>query len=209
MRSRMPAGLEGHCPRCFLRKDWCICSEIPTIKTKTRYIIVRHHKEIMRSSNTGRLAALALQNHELLTYGQRDEPLDPSLFEREDIWLLFPKQKDGEVLEDDGPYPTLPPKHIVVLDGTWRQARRMAKRIPPLNSIPKIMIPTPTTFPERLRKAPHEWSLSTIEAIARSIEFFESEEKARQLDELFSLFVQHFKAQRGWKEKLPSFSKGM
>ena len=204
-RSRTVPDLAGHCPQCFLRTKYCICSEVPRIETETNYIILRHNKEIMKSSNTGRIASLALTKYELLDYGGRDQVFDPNILQREDIWLLFPKQYDGKKLEDHAEYPTSPPKHLIVLDGTWRQARRMVNRIEILRKIPKLMLPTPQTFPERLRKAPHLWTLSTIETIARSIELFEDREKAELLDKLFALFVKNFKEQRGWNQRLPSF----
>ncbi len=50
------------CPRCLLQQRVCLCAEIPTVATQTRVVIVRHHTEQHRSSNTGRLAHLALPN---------------------------------------------------------------------------------------------------------------------------------------------------
>jgi len=40
----------------------CLCASIPEVATRTQVIILRHHTERMRTSNTGRLAHLALPN---------------------------------------------------------------------------------------------------------------------------------------------------
>jgi len=194
MRSATPFDLIGYCPKCFFREKWCICEKIPTIHTDISFLILRHTKEVMKSSNTGRLAHLALPNSQLLTYGERGKPFVPSTVCGEDTWLLFATNDNEEIL----PLPK-PPKKVLVLDGTWRQARRMFYRMPEIRNLPRIGLPKITDIPERIRTPHQEWMMSTVEAIARTIELYDSAEKAKQLDELFAYMVQQFRLQRGWE----------
>ena len=58
---------ETRCPRCLFVP--CLCADIPIVPTRTRVVIVRHHLERWRASNTGRLAALALPNSTVIDHG--------------------------------------------------------------------------------------------------------------------------------------------
>src|ERR1043165_1680008 len=82
-----PVGVD-RCPRCLLQQRVCLCSEVPTIATRTRVVIVRHHLERFRSSNSGRLANLALTNSEIIDHGGAGGPATPSA--REGAGRLFP-----------------------------------------------------------------------------------------------------------------------
>ena len=51
---------EGRCVRCWLRVDFCICPGIVPTQTRTQLVLIRHWREARKSSNTGRIAGLAL-----------------------------------------------------------------------------------------------------------------------------------------------------
>src|SRR5688572_7671171 len=88
--AQRPEDLE-RCVRCLLQRRVCVCAEIPRIATRTRIVIVRHISERWRSSNSGRAAALALENCELHEHGDRDAPLDAAVLDRPGSWLVFPE----------------------------------------------------------------------------------------------------------------------
>ena len=62
------------CPRCLFPRRVCLCADIPTVTTRTRVVIVRHHLERWRASNSGRLAHLALPNSAIVDHGGHDGP---------------------------------------------------------------------------------------------------------------------------------------
>ena len=164
------------CQRCLYQR--CLCDEVPTVITRTRVVIVRHHRELHRSSNTGRLAHLALPNSEIVEHGGLDgtattlPPLDGA-------WLLFP--------EGSTPSPAEPPKQLVVLDATWSQARRMFRKLDALRGLPILRLPPGPMAAGRLRNAPGPGMVSTIEAIARALQHLEG--VGSELDELFAVAV--------------------
>jgi DTW domain-containing protein YfiP len=178
--------MSAACQRCLFQR--CLCSEIPTIVTRTRVVIVRHHLERHRSSNTGRLAHLALPNSEIVDHGGRRleahdggglggvavlPPLDGA-------WLLFP--------EGDHGVPAEPPKQLVVLDATWSQARRMFRKIAALRGLPILRLPPGPMAASRLREAPGPGMVSTIEAIARALVQLEGT-GGDELERLFQVAV--------------------
>lgn len=193
MRSTTPKDLSGHCQRCLLRLEICICASLPRVKTRTKVLIVQHVTELRLTSNTGRLAALALPNACIQSYGG-GEPFDGSVLLAEPAALLYSAAASGR----SGAAPELPPiSKLVVLDGSFRQARRMYKRIEALRLLPELALPAPVVVPHRLRQPPHEAGMSTLEAIAHAIALLEGPEVAAPLHALQADFVQRMDALRG------------
>ncbi len=183
-----------HCARCALPKLACVCSVLPVIANRTRVTIVRHHSERFRSSNTGRLAGLALANCEVLDYGAPDsvgglhaahavelQPLAGAM-------LLFPT---GEV-QTCAPVPL--PTQLIVLDATWSQARRMWQKLQVLRGLPTLRLPEVAVAAPRMRKSPGPGHVSTIEAIAAALRLLEGEAIAAPLETLFAQAVDHMRA---------------
>ena len=171
------------CQRCNLPLHLCLCAEIPRVETRTRILLLQHLVENRKKSNTGRLAALALANSRLLTYGAPGESLDIALLSEPGTWLLFP---DGPTAPPDAP----PPRQLVVLDGSWSQTRRMTQRIPALRTLPRLVLPPPPPGMLRLREPTHPSGMSTLDAIARAVAMLEGPEAAAPLERLAALRVQ-------------------
>ena len=173
----------GHerCEHCLFQRRVCVCAEIPTIATRTRIVIVRHHSERHRSSNSGRLAHRALPNSVVVEHGGVAGPaVLPPL---EGAWLLYPQ---GESLASA---PEPPPRQLVVLDATWSQARRMYRKLDALRGLPVLRLPDEPMPAARLRESPGEGRVSTIEAIARALRLLEGDPPARALERVFDLAV--------------------
>jgi len=159
---------------------------VPAVATRTRVVIVRHHLERHRSSNSGRLAALALRNCELIEHGGAAGPA--TLPDLAGAWLLFP---EGEPTTRR---PEPPPRQLVVLDATWSQARRMYRKIGALRGLPMLRLPDVPVAAARLRAAPGPGRVSTIEAIAEALRLLEGDDVAEPLHGLFALAVQRARA---------------
>jgi len=172
----------GRCARCLYRLEWCLCGAIPTLETRTRIVVVRQHSERFRSSNTGRLAHLALVNSALCDVGGPERrPFELAAAEP-DAWLLFP---EGE------PRTTAPepcPGTVIALDASWPAARRMRQKLPGLQGR-RMMALAPVAAVARMRKAPHATHVSTIEAIAGVLRLLGEPVAADALDRLFELAV--------------------
>ncbi|XXF80353.1 DTW domain-containing protein [Myxococcaceae bacterium GXIMD 01537] len=190
MRSRTPEDLAGRCPRCYLPTALCLCAEVTPVPTRTEFVVIRHSKEKEKSTNTVRMAALALPRCRVLTYGALDEPFDSSGLDGPDTWVLFPGTSQPA---PDAP----PPRRLVVVDGSWAQARRMVQRIPELRRLPGLALPPPPPNTRRLRRPPHPEGMSTLEAMAGALALLEGEEAARPLYALHELMVDRVLESRG------------
>jgi len=195
VRSRTDPALPGRCPRCWLVRPYCVCAQIPALAPPVELVIVRHHAEARRSSGTARLALLAIPGARLVECGADLDVASTALAERfaaapGSTWLLFP---DGGASAAPAPAP----RRLVVLDGTWREARRMLRRLPALHPLPRLALPAAPPPPLRLRRAPSAESRSTLEAIADALALLGDEGSARALHELYRRFAEQGLRARG------------
>ena len=177
-----PRGID-RCLRCFLRAPRCLCAGLPRIATRTRVLILRHMMERWKPSNSARLVALALSNARLADHGASDNlaELDDFMSEVEapDTWLLWP---DGERAAPGC-------RRLVVVDGSWSQARRMVQRIPQLRALPRLSVAGSIGRGERLRRAPAEGALSTAEAVAAALAALGEDDAALELEAVRAQWV--------------------
>jgi DTW domain-containing protein len=190
MRSRTLPDLPGRCRACILPERICLCAEVPRIETKTRIFLIRHWKETLKSTNTARLAALALPNLSMRPYGAPDAPFDEDGVPTEDTWVLFP---DGGARE----VPSPPPRTLIVVDGTWKQARRIVHHVPKLRAMPRLALPPPLPGTRRLRQPPHADGMSTVEAIAQALFLLEGPQVSEPLHALHRLHMERILNCRG------------
>ena len=162
---------------------------IPTVITRTKFLILRHIYEAERPSNTGRLVALAMPNARIIPCGGGTRiglsPIDDEFLQIPGTWLLWP---DGTDTQPDMPDLT-PPDRVVVLDATWQQARRLYSSMPVLRGLPRLVLPEPKQYRERLREQHRSDGMSTIEAVAAAVTKIEGAESARPLEMLYDELV--------------------
>ena len=185
-----PVPAASHCPRCFLRRELCLCAEVVTVATRTRFLILRHVREAVRATNTGRMAALALRSCTLRNVGQPGPRLCEPLLSLPRTWVLFPDTGSA-------PPPGEVPQQLVVLDGSWSQARRMLHRIPALHRMPRLALPAPAVTPQRMRRGRLREGMSTLEAMAHAVAALEGEATAAPLHALHTLMVDRVLTSRG------------
>jgi DTW domain-containing protein YfiP len=145
-----------------------------------------HRAEHRKSTNTGRLVALALQGVEIRLLGDRDAAPPPPLPEGRRL-LLFPCAEARELSPEDG---RGAPVVLLVPDGNWNQARRIARRDPDARGAEPVTLPPGAPSRYALRRAPHEGAVSTLEAVARALGVLEGEEIEQALTVLLDVFVE-------------------
>ena len=149
---------------------------MPRLETRARFVLLRHAAEIPRPTNTARWAALALPQARLLDYALPGQRFDDTPLRGESTWVLFPSPGPATL-------PAEPPRRIVVLDGTWAQARRMLQRIPALRTLPRLSLPPPAVR-RRLRRPTMVGGMSTLEAVAGALRLLGEPEAAAALEAL-------------------------
>ncbi|TLX57176.1 DTW domain-containing protein [Stutzerimonas nosocomialis] len=155
------------CARCQRPLAHCLCVLIPSVPSRTAVLILQHPSEAGHALNTARLAALGLQRAELWV-GERFEALADVLDAHgAGARLLFPGE-GAQTLVEPWPQPAQT-SLLVVPDGTWRKARKLLYLNPPLTELPRVALPQGMQSRYRVRKAPAEGALSTVEAIVHAL----------------------------------------
>ena len=171
----------------------CFCDAIRAIPTRLHIVIVRHVRELWRSSNTGRIAAMALDNCTLLDFGAIDPAGAPLAL---DVAPLV--TAGARVLAPGVPGPVDGVDTLFVLDGTWSQVRSMRARLAPLTGMPALAIPVGVAAARRMRRGNEPDQLATMEAIAAALDVVGEPEPARELRALFDVMAERMTDLRGF-----------
>jgi DTW domain-containing protein YfiP len=190
------------CASCFFVPARCICSQIRTAPPwRHKVVVLMHLKELYTASNTGKLARLCLPGAECLCRGlQEDElRLETLLGEYEGrTVVLFPSQ--AAVPAEQHPLHEGPARLIVVLDGTWRQAKRLQRGVP--LSVPRIKVLPEIASTFQCRKyalandESNEQRVCTIEALALLLRPHFAGAATALLDS-FAVLMQSYQLQHG------------
>lgn len=169
----------------------CLCASIPTIEVATRLVLVAHHREVDKPTATGPLALLALPNAELHVHGTKDAAIDLRHLHEvgRRVLVLFPADDARELspaLLAEDPRPVT----LVVPEGSWRQAARLARRVPGLDTAETVVLPPGPPSRYRLRREPRADGLATLEAIARAYGVLEGPAVRRSLEALLDRAVE-------------------
>ncbi len=194
--SRFKTGVDRRCPVCRLAQHLCLCDQLFTLPTRVRVLMLRHYKEVHKGSNSARLVDLVLPNCTIRDYGARDSSLELEGLAGPGVALLFPS--------DGGK--TLPPAKVstlVVVDGTWSQARRMMNRIPGLVTLPRLDVAMHATDRIRMRRSPVPGRVSTAEAVAYALDLLEGPGTGDSLMALYETQVERVWQARGRMDGVP------
>jgi DTW domain-containing protein YfiP len=162
------------CGRCRRPSSVCYCAALPRIDTTTRVVILQHPRERDMPIGTARMASLCLPQAELHVGIRWDgsAPLARALGDpaRPPI-LLYPGPGARDILRDPPPGPVT----LVMVDGTWSQAKTVVRDNPVLQALPRYAFATPEPSQYRIRREPRAEYVSTIEALMHVLGVLEGE----------------------------------
>ncbi len=196
---------EGPCPPCSgcgLPTKICVCTLAPRLKRPTRVAVIMHVAERRKSSNTGRLVPLAWSNSFIAYRGMKDRPTDTQGMIPDGYQgvVLYPGEQAGE-LNQDFIQRFHRPLTLIVLDGSWSQAARMAKREPSLQGLPFVKLPPGGPSGYRLRKQSRDDRVCTFEAVAGAVGVVEGPAVQARLEKFFEIVIERILWHRGRLKK--------
>lgn len=135
-------------------------------------LFLQHPRERGTAIGTARMAHLSLPGSTLVEGIALDEhPAVAPLLQADDVALLFP----GPMARSATWWAAHPPSTLVVVDGTWSQARKVLDRSPKLAALPTLRLQPERPSTYRIRKEPTDQHLSTIEAVAITLGILEGD----------------------------------
>ncbi|WP_189469296.1 tRNA-uridine aminocarboxypropyltransferase [Litchfieldella qijiaojingensis] len=193
------------CPGCNLPVLNCLCPYRVTAESQARVWLLSHPLEHHKPTNTGRLIADVLPTTEVFTW-YRTAPDDRLLALLEDEryapFVIFPDDQPDyadrvvgiAAVEDAKEQRRIPV--FIILDGTWRQARRIFRKSPYLDGLPVLPLATERLTRYRLRKPASSAHLCTAEVAIELLRQSGDATAAEILDDYFDAFNDSYAASR-------------
>lgn len=190
--------LYDSCSKCGLPTINCLCDKAPKIKTDAKIWILSTEKEFYRPSNTARLLELVNPNStEIFLWERTKTPeklisnLNNEIYEP---FLLFPIENSETenrkaIYKNTGKTPA-----FIIIDGTWKEARKIFRRSSYLEKLPIISLEPDFKSKYDLRRGVHEGNLCTIEAAIEVIKMNGEIKASTIINEFYTLFLKSYKA---------------
>ncbi len=187
------------CQRCRRPASHCYCAHLSPIQSRTRVVFLQHPREHRMPIGTARMTHLGLANSELHVGADLDHhPRVQSLARAARTALLFP----GPGAIEPWALPDGAPETLVVLDGTWIQARKMLARSRVLQRLPRVAFTPAAPGAYRIRREPAAHCLATIEAVVQVLGRLEDD--PARFTPLLGAFEQMVVQQLDFKTRRPN-----
>ena len=173
------------CPHCGKPLPLCICDSVTPIESRTQLLILMHPQEQDRALGTARLTALHFKNAVVrigLSWPSLSKALGRPVADPSRWAVLYLGSAKVEDLDTDAEIVAINRKGelepnqrsilgriegIVLLDGTWSQAKALWWRNPWMLKCQRVILgPKRPSRYGQLRREPRRDGLSTIEAAA-------------------------------------------
>lgn len=193
------------CAGCHLPVLNCLCPYRVTATSEARVWLLTHPLEHHKPTNTGRLIADVLPDTEVFTWYRTapDQRLLALLADnRYAPFVIFPDDQPDyadrvvgmeAVTAAKEEYRTLV---FIILDGTWRQARRIFRKSPYLDRLPVLPLATERLTRYRLRKPASAAHLCTAEVAIELLRQAGDGAATEVLDDYFDAFNDSYAASR-------------
>jgi DTW domain-containing protein YfiP len=171
------------CYRCWRAKILCLCRHVKVVENPVEVLYLQHPNERTVPFNTARLAHLSLARSRLV-HGLRFDGTKTAqdlLARKARVGILFPSAVAVDLREAPPDLETL-----VILDGTWREARKIIHLSPSLLELPHYSFVPEKPSNYRIRKEPKDEFVSTIEATVAALRILDRD--MRKYGELLDLF---------------------
>lgn len=163
------------CPDCEFLKSRCLCDTLKLIPNNVHIIILQHPTETKHPLNTVRIMKKSFKKISVIVGEDftADLKLNTILCDTNNhCALLYPDEK-AVVLDSQQSSSTTAITHIILIDGTWRKAKKIFMLSKNLHSVQTLKLEPKEQSDYRIRKAPSEDSLSTLEASVLALNILE------------------------------------
>lgn len=204
------------CPQCLLGINTCICDWRKPHQCKLEFVLLMHRDEVFKPTNTGRLIADLFPDQCRAFLWSRTEPDEQLLRLVNDparrCLIIFPPSEhhprervsslSSQGCSDSRDGKQTPIQTVILLDGTWKQARKMFTQGRWMQHLPLL------DLSDTLADSQHDWGnyqvrqacekgqLATAEAAALALAAHGEDGAADRLMHYFHVFNHHYVAAR-------------
>jgi len=188
------------CEICRIGLSHCICELTPKAESNAGFLLLMYDTEILKPSNTGKLIADVVPDTFAFLWSRTEENKELLAVLDDEKWqpfVVFPEQyadEGREVFNQNIPLQSNKRPLFIMLDGSWREAKKMFRKSPYLNRFPVVSFnPNVTNNAElssryQIRQASESYQFATAEVAARVLDMSGEGVNANILDLWFDVF---------------------
>ncbi|KAK7866664.1 hypothetical protein R5R35_000277 [Gryllus longicercus] len=171
-----PPKMRDKCSRCKRPSVVCWCPFLPStpLQIRSRIVLLQHPAEERRCLRTAPMLCLSLAPGTCLVYRGKRFPSNrhdglEGILKSENSILLYPSKEAVEFQNlpllgsNDDPY------NLVIIDGTWPQAKAIYHASPMLHHLKQVKLVSAGISEYVIRTQPTDGCLSTLEAAAQAL----------------------------------------
>jgi DTW domain-containing protein YfiP len=156
------------CPRCAYPQQSCVCYAINETGYQTQIVVLQHPSEVKHAKNTARLISLVAPETETIV---GEIPKDfcavrGRLMSNPNAVILFPTATS---LALDESMDSMPIDTLIIIDGTWRKAKKIWLSNPWLHEMRVCHLKSPISSRYHIRSSRQPDGLASIEAAASAL----------------------------------------
>ena len=208
------------CELCRLAQTHCVCSISPTkvsadivqksqadsgLDSSAGFLLLMYDTEVMKPSNTGKLIADLVKDTYAFLWSRTVENPELLAVLADKQWqpyVVFPAQyaqENQQVIQDKVVCPEGKRPLFIMLDGSWREAKKMFRKSPYLSGFPIVSFDPQLALPDMIENEPltsrYQIRLSSVdnqfataEVAARVLAMAGEPKRAQLLDLWFDVF---------------------
>ncbi|MDR9826176.1 DTW domain-containing protein [Vibrio sp. FNV 38] len=156
-----------YCDTCGKANKACICEYIVSIDATTELIVLQHESEQNHPLGSAKILALTLKNTHFLIgedfscHATLNQLISDPNYQH---CILYPSEKAQSLNKLLNHQENNKKLRLILLDGTWKKAYKMWQLSTNLHALPCVSLPSDLKGEYKIRKAPSENALSTVEA---------------------------------------------
>lgn len=186
------------CNECGLPIINCICNKSAKVRSRAKLLILSSEREFYRPSNTARLLKLINPDATKIFLWERTKSPQQLIeyinSEKYTTFVLFPAENEELEKRKEEFEPTDKIPAFIIIDGTWKEARKIFRKSEFLKDLPIVSIESNKASNYDLRRGAAKGNLCTIETCIEILKMNGEFETSQAIDDYYKLFLKNYKA---------------
>lgn len=180
------------CPECEFLNSRCLCDTLKIIPNRVHLIVLQHQTESKHPLNTVRIMKKSFKEITVLVGEDftNDIKLNSLLCNPENVIAVLYPDENSQLLNAESSIDKNI-THLILIDGTWRKAKKIFMLSQNLHTIQTLRLDPTDNSDYRIRKAPTDSALSTLEASVEAFKLIDPTLDTTPVTQSFKKMIDH------------------
>ncbi len=188
------------CDLCRLAKPYCVCPLRIAANSNVAFLLLMYDTEVLKPSNTGKLIADLIPDTYAFLWSRTEvhkELIEVINHDKYQPYVVFPAEyamESNEVYHQSIAECSHRTPLFILLDGSWREAKKMFRKSPYLKSLPVLSVDPQAIISSdylskyHIRNSAKSNQLATAEVAAHVLSIAQERDNAELLDCWFDVY---------------------